>query len=240
MIKGTTLARDDNGNVIIGADGMPTVNPNFSTLGKVTPDYILGFTNTLEYKGFRLVTVFDYRTGHKVISETKYNLTWNGHLEESASFDRDLGFIYPGSVMESAPGSGVYVPNTTPSAAGYGGNGVINYYGLLANTGENNVIDASAFRCREIAFSYSFPEKSLEKTGLTGLRIGINARNPFIVLSSENKGYTDPEADNTYNAGVTNASLRAVGNTSLNGQGYSGTGQYPSTRTFGCSINLTF
>lgn len=240
LIKGTSLVRDENGNVIIDANGMPTVDPNFKTLGKVTPDYILGFTNTLEYKGFRLVTVFDYRTGHKVISETKYNLTWNGHLEESANFDRDLGFIYPGSVMESAPGSGVYVPNTTPSAAGYGGNGVINYYGLLANTGENNVIDASAFRCREIALSYSFPDKYLDRTGLTSLRIGVNARNPFIILPSGNKNYTDPEADNTYNAGVTNSAVRAVGNTSLNGQGYSGTGQYPSTRTFGCSINLTF
>jgi len=239
LIKGTSLSRDPNGNVIIGADGMPIVDPNFTILGKVTPDYILGLTNTLEYKGFRLVTVFDYRTGHKVISETKYNLTWNGHLEETADFDRDQGFIYPGSVIQTAPG--VYTPNTNVvSAAGYGPTGVINYYGLLANTGENNVIDATAFRCREISFSYSFPERYLEKTGLTGLRVGINARNPFIVLSSENKGYTDPEADNTYNAGVTNASLRAVGNTSLNGQGYSGTGQYPSTRTYGCSVNLTF
>ncbi|HEU4496199.1 MAG TPA: SusC/RagA family TonB-linked outer membrane protein, partial [Flavobacterium sp.] len=240
LIKGTTLVRDPNGNVIIGADGLPSVNPNFSILGRVTPDYILGFTNTLEYKGLRLVAVFDYRTGHKVISETKYNLTWTGHLEESAEFDRDQGFIYPGSVMETAPGSGIYVPNTTPSAAGYGGNGVISYYDVLSESGENNVIDATAFRCRELALSYSFPEKSLERTGLTSLRIGINARNPFIVLSSENKGYTDPEADNTYNAGVTNSAVRALGNTSLNGQGYSGTGQYPSTRTFGCSINLTF
>lgn len=239
LIKGTTLTRDPNGNVIIGANGMPSVNPNFSTLGKVTPDYILGFTNTFEYKGFRLVTVFDYRTGHKVISETKYNLTWNGHLPESADFDRNEGFIYPGSVIETSPG--VYAPNTSVnSAAGYGGNGVINYYGLLANTGENNVIDATAFRCREIALSYTFPERYLEKTGLTAVRIGVNARNPFIVLSSENKGYTDPEADNTYNASTTNSSVRAVGNTSLNGQGYSGTGQYPSTRTFGCSLNLTF
>lgn len=239
LIKGTSLVRDDNGNVIIGANGMPTVDPTFKALGKVTPDYILGFTNTLEYKGFRLVTVMDYRTGHKVISETKYNLTWSGHLQESADFDRDAGFIYPGSVIETSPG--VYAPNTTVvTAAGYGGNGVINYYDLLSKSGENNVIDATAFRVREIALSYAFSEKSLERTGLTGLRIGVNARNPFIDLSSENRGYTDPEADNTYNAGVTNASVRATGNTSLNGQGYSGTGQYPSTRTFGFSVNLTF
>jgi hypothetical protein len=35
----------------------------------------------------------DYRTGHSIISGTKYSLTWPGRLEESAAFDRDNGFI---------------------------------------------------------------------------------------------------------------------------------------------------
>jgi hypothetical protein len=33
----------------------------------------------------------DYRTGHSIISGTKYSLTWPGRLEEQ--FDRDNGFI---------------------------------------------------------------------------------------------------------------------------------------------------
>jgi hypothetical protein len=47
----------------------------------------------------------DYRTGHSIISGTKYSLTWPGRLEESAAFDRDNGFILPNSVIETAPGS---------------------------------------------------------------------------------------------------------------------------------------
>jgi hypothetical protein len=35
----------------------------------------------------------DYRTGHSIISGTKYS-TWPGRLEESAAFDRDNGFIF--------------------------------------------------------------------------------------------------------------------------------------------------
>jgi hypothetical protein len=50
----------------------------------------------------------DYRTGHSIISGTKYSLTWLGRWE-SAAFDRDNGFILPNSVIETAPGSGVYV-----------------------------------------------------------------------------------------------------------------------------------
>jgi hypothetical protein len=46
----------------------------------------------------------DYRTGHQIISGTKYDLTWPGRLEESA-FNREVGFILPNSVVETAPGS---------------------------------------------------------------------------------------------------------------------------------------
>jgi hypothetical protein len=35
----------------------------------------------------------DYRTGHQIVSGTKYDLTWPGRLEESAAFDREVGFI---------------------------------------------------------------------------------------------------------------------------------------------------
>jgi hypothetical protein len=62
--------------------------------------------------------------------------------------------------------------------------------------------------------------------GLTSLRLGVNARNPQLVLAKSNKGYTDPEAS-------------AAGSGS-NATGFSDTGQYPSTRTVGGSINLTF
>jgi hypothetical protein len=47
----------------------------------------------------------DYRTGHQIISGTKYDLTWPGRLEESAAFNREVGFILPNSVVETAPGS---------------------------------------------------------------------------------------------------------------------------------------
>jgi hypothetical protein len=71
---------------------------------------------------------------------------------------------------------------------------------------------------------YSLPTTSISKLGLTSLRVGVNARNPFVVLAKE--GYTDPEA--------------SVAGSNSNATGYSNTGQYPATRTIGGSINLTF
>ncbi|NRT10914.1 SusC/RagA family TonB-linked outer membrane protein [Flavobacterium sp. 14A] len=227
LIKGTTFVRDENGSIIVNDQGLPSRTSSNSILGKATPDYILGLTNSFEFKGLKLTVVMDYRTGHSIISGTKYALTWPGRLEESAGFDRETGFILPNSVIETAPGSGVYTKNTTvASAAGYDTNGVIDYYDALSRTGEHNVIDASAFKVRELALSYSIPSTLTTKFGLTSLRVGINARNPFVVLAKGNKGYTDPEASTSGSSG--------------NGLGYSNIGQYPSTRTFGGSINLTF
>jgi len=64
----------------------------------------------------------------------------------------------------------------------------------------------------------------LKKTGLTSLRLGVNARNPFIVLPKENRNYNDPEQSRS----------------SGNDQGLAVTGQYPATRTFGFSLNASF
>jgi TonB-linked SusC/RagA family outer membrane protein len=225
LIKGTTLNRDPEGHVIINQYGLPTRSSTNSILGKATPDYILGFTNSFEYKGLKLTAVMDYRTGHQIISATKYALTWPGRLEETAAFDREVGFIYPNSVTETSPG--VYAPNTTVySGKGGGANGYIDYYSTLSRTGEHNIVDASAFKVRELSLSYSLPSKLIEKSGLASLNFGVNARNPFVKLAKENRNFTDPEASNAGSGG--------------NGQGYSNIGQYPSTRTVGGSINLTF
>jgi hypothetical protein len=48
----------------------------------------------------------DYRTVIKLFLVLKYDLTWPGRLEESAAFNREVGFILPNSVVETAPGSG--------------------------------------------------------------------------------------------------------------------------------------
>ena len=77
--------------------------------------------------------------------------------------------------------------------------------------------------------SYSLPSRFIKSTGLESFRIGINARNPFTFFFQNghgltNKGYSDPEASNDTG----------------NGTGVSNIGQYPTLRTLGFSVNLTF
>jgi TonB-linked SusC/RagA family outer membrane protein len=247
-ITGTDWAKDPNGNVIVDSQGRPSPDATFKNLAQVTPDYILGFTNTLNYKGFGLSFTMDYRTGHYFLSQTKYNLTWTGHLVESAEFDRNVGFLYPGSVIADPANPGSYIPNTSVLTGGFASltgnaNRTQAFYGQASNLASHNLIDATAFKVREISFSYAISKKLLEKTGLETLKFSVNARNPFIILADGNRGYADPEASNQVNSSTSTAARTPGGtltNTSRNGLGFIGDAQYPSTRTFGFSINTTF
>ncbi|WP_264566650.1 SusC/RagA family TonB-linked outer membrane protein [Flavobacterium sp. N3904] len=244
-LMGPQWTRDDQGRVIISATtGLPTVTSTNQYLGKATPDYIINYTNTIAYKNLALTFTLDYRTGNKFFSETKYNLTWPGHLKESAEFDRDLGFLYPNSVINTGTAANpVYTENTTVlTGAGYGGSGVIAYYNSFASNGETMVVDGTALKVREISLTYTMPSKLISNIGMSSLRFSVNARNPFVLLASSNQGFADPEASNSYNANTQNGATRvtAVSNTSPNAIGYVQTGQYPSTKTFGFTINASF
>ncbi|MCL9807341.1 SusC/RagA family TonB-linked outer membrane protein [Flavobacterium amniphilum] len=247
-ITGTDWMRDDQGRIILNAEGRPTVDATFKNLAKATPDYILGLTNSFEYKGIGLSFTMDYRTGHSFISQTKYNLTWNGHLVESGNFDRNVGFLMPNSSIADPGNPGQYIDNTSVLTGGfYTSTGVANrtqdYFGQASQLGWFNLVDATALKIREIALSYSLPKKMIEKAGLTSFKLSVNARNPFVWLADNNRGYSDPEASSQVNTSNSVAGRTAQGtltNTSRNGLGFIGDAQYPSTRTVGFSINASF
>ena len=223
LIKGIGYARDDQGRVLIDPlSGNPIRTSEYKILGKATPDYIINYNTAVEFKGVRLAAVMDYRTGHQFWAGTKDWLSWSGHLYESAENGRN-GFIFPNSAIETSPG--VYTENTSVVT---GGNSYTSYLNYFSNeyraVTENAVLDATAFKVRELSLSYSLPLSLIERTGLTSLRFGVNARNPFIVLPKENRGYHDPEQSRS----------------SGNDQGLAVTGQYPATRTFGFSLNASF
>jgi hypothetical protein len=229
LIKGVAYVRDDNGNVIVGSNGLPQTT-SLKTLGKAAPDYIVGFTNSFEYKGFKLTAVADLRMGASAYSFAKNILLFAGGDLDTAGFDRTQGYVFPGVTAAGAV-------NTVPAggAAAANNGGTTSYFtSTYRNVGEANVIDASALKIRELSLSYALPKKMLAGTGIETLRFGVNARNPFVFLADgsflkpktglANNGYSDPEAANT----------------SGNAQGLINVGQYPTTKTYGVTLNLTF
>ena len=225
LIKGIGYQRDDQGRVIIDpASGLPLKTNEYIKLGNATPDYILNYSTSIDFKGFTLAAVMDYRTGHEFWSGTKQWLSWSGHLYESATNGR-TGFIFPNSSIPDPNNADQYIANNSVVTGGTTYNSYLQYFqDEYAETAENFVLDATAFKVREISLSYSFKKELIERAKITSLRVGVNARNPFMVLPEENRDYSDPEQSRT----------------SGNDQGIAAVGQYPLTRTFGFSINVTF
>ena len=222
LIKGSTFERDDQGRVIIGANGMPTIDPTLKTLGKVNPDYMVGLNTAFSYKGIKLSATMDYRKGGVFYSDVKRNYAWTGQLIESAE-NREGGFIMPNSsYFDAATNS--YLPNTNAILTGATPDTYISYYDLYATTGENLVVDATAFKLRELALSYTLPKSLMDNTGIANMTIGVHGRNLLAWYPKQNRFYGDPEnSETTGNAG-----------------GLSFTDQYPTQRQYGFSLNLTF
>jgi len=221
-IKATTFQRDDQGRIIVGADGVPLQNTALSSMGRVTPDYTLTFNTSFRFKSFTLSGSMDFRKGGKFASLAKSTLTFAG-LTDETDFDRENGYVVPNSVQLVG---GNYVTNTTPvnGAADYSSAAAYFTSTSLQRLGEPMVLDATAFKVREISLTYDIPKTVLSDTFVNSFTVGIYARNPFFIYAKENKNYNDPET--SYSSG--------------NGAGIAITGQYPSQRSFGVNLKATF
>lgn len=216
MLVGTGYQRDDQGNVVIDeATGDPLKATNVK-LGRTTPDYILNFSTNIRYKNWSLSSVFDYRTGHVFWAGVKDGLVQNGTDIVTAENGRQP-FIFPNSVISD--GNGGYVANNGITTSG----GQDYYTGIYREIDENFIVDATAFKCREIALSYTFDNKLLHNSFISSLSVGLNARNVFMILPKENRNYSDPEFSTFSRIPGINTGNEA-----------------PPTRTYGFNVNITF
>jgi len=217
-LVGSAYLRDLQGNVVVDATtGYIRLDPTLKNLGQVSPKHILGFNNTLSYKGFSLSTTFDYRTGNVIYSGTKSTLTFTGSTEETTQYGRER-FIYPNSVIETSPG--VFTPNTTVKTR----SGNFDFWnGNFNSFAESNIVDAAFLKLRDISFGYQLPAKYLAKTPFGRASLTVSGANILLWTPKSNK-YIDPEA--------------SIFGTS-NSQGREFT-SIPSTKTFGITLNATF
>ena len=84
VIYGNGWQRDDNDNILIGADGWPLQDPTKKALGDPNPDFTLGLRNSFEYKGIRLSALLDIRQGGDVWCGTCGIINYFGTSQLSA------------------------------------------------------------------------------------------------------------------------------------------------------------
>ncbi|GAL71651.1 putative outer membrane protein [Jejuia pallidilutea] len=222
QLFGTRFARatDADGNeiedqILVDENGLRQIGQP-GELGTIQPDFTMGLSTTFRYKGFSLSTTFDWRQGGKLFSNTVGSLRTSGLAAETA-VDRDNLFVDPNTFVDN--GDGTYSPNTTPIQS------TQLYWGQFANASiaEGNVFDATFIKWRELSLTYTFPSKSLEKTPVKALQLGIQGRNLAIFNSSV--PHIDPEAS----IGGAGSQLDGIER-----------GSVPSPRSIGMNITVNF
>lgn len=168
----TFLKKDSQGFVEIkedGSYGLEKGNPVF--LGKTTPDFTLGWSNSFSYKGFGLSFLINGRFGGVVTSTTQALLDNFGVSKVSADA-RDAG----GALL---PGQGRVDAQTYYQMIGTDSYTTSGYY----------VYSATNIRLQELTFSYRFPNAWF-KNILKDVTLSFIANNPWMLYC---KAPHDPE-----------------------------------------------
>lgn len=148
-------------------------------LGHNSPDWSLGFKNTLAYKGFDLSIYMYMRWGQMI----KYSMLTNyDPTVETRNF--------PAYFLDEI---GSYFPRLN---ANKGANEITEFSGLA-------YVNGSFFKIKNISLGYTFPQKWLAKAGITKFRIYGTITNPLIVAKSNLLKDYDPEQNGSMNYPLT-------------------------------------
>ena len=221
--KLTDYVRDDQGRVIVDrVTGMPTQNPNLTTFGNTLPKHILGLNLDVNFKGFNLSAVAEYRTGSQMLAQDLGAFFDDNGISERSAQNGRRAFIFPNSVYDD--GTGKYVVNTDIYTQTYGR---LFWNSDLNTSVQTNYLASAAFwKLREVSLSYNIPTTifgSTLRNVIKGATFSINGRNLLMFLPESNQ-WTDPEFSTT------------TGNAS----GVSSAGNLPPTRIFGANLTLRF
>ncbi|WP_299431793.1 SusC/RagA family TonB-linked outer membrane protein [uncultured Maribacter sp.] len=211
-IYGFKYQRDNAGNIIVGADGLPATTSEKEKIGNIQADFTGSVGLNATYKSFSLNTLFIMQQGGDIYSLTEASATGSGNTPKTLSFGRDP-FFTPNGVL--ADGS----TNTTIVSAQ-------SYWQTVSGISEEFLYDASFMKLGEVSLGYSLPKStlnSLAKGFLSDVKISVIGRNLFYLF--RNTPGTVPDA--------------GVFNSSVGGQAFDFSA-VPVERTYGVSLNVKF
>ena len=247
---GSSYTRDDKGNVVVDANGLPKISSTSKVLGHFQPDWQGGITNTFRYKRFTFSFLVDASFGGKIFSNTNKTGIYTGVLASTLP-GRDaehggLWYYKNGGVNEqiAAPqytisADGLYYANINGEQTRVYQDGIIvngvtesgeknntvvsaeNYYQRLYSIAEANVFSASYVKLREVSFTYQLPVSLARKLSLQDISVALTARNLWII--HKDAPNIDPEV------AITSGNAQGVEAYSL-----------PTTRQIGLNLTVKF
>lgn len=210
------ILRDDQGNKLVGDNGLYLVDTKLTRTGNMNPDWTGGLYSSLNFKGFYFNFLIDIRKGGDIFLNSLMRLSANGATKNTlpgraewyASNGTAGGMVSQGIVRSTGQPNTMHVDPEK-------------YWNNFYNVFEPYVYDMTNVRMREMSLGYNFPARWFKNTPISGLKLSVVANNLFFFYNNI-PGF-DPES--TYSTG--------------NAQGVE-TASLPSTRSFGFNLNITF
>ncbi len=209
-IYGQVYQRNDEGKIIY-QNGLPLTSTQKQKVGNYNPDFMLGLSTQVSWKGFQFYALVDIRKGGKIYSYT------NAIGRESGT----LGFTVPwrdGVIGEGVmrDDNGNFVPNNVEVSAEAWA------YAVPRSNAEANLFDASYVKLRQLSLGYTFKKGFIERLRLQELSVSLIGSNLFLWTDVPN---IDPESQ-ALNGGTLVPGMEVV--------------QLPSTRNYGFKIDVKF
>jgi len=183
QIAGFGYLRDEDGNQVFGANGLPLRTPNLINFGSALPKWTGSFNNEFKYKHLQFSFLIDFKLGNKMLSGTNFNAYRHG-LHKATLEGREGGVV----------GKGVDANGNVNTAVAP----VQDYWSVVRSQAliEPVVYNGGYWKLRQITlgydFSHFFPTSSLIK----GLTLHLVANNVLMLkkwvdnIDPESFGYS--------------------------------------------------
>lgn len=214
-LYGRGFQRAPDGQVIYDKNtGVALITPDVVYLGNTQPKWKMGISNDFRYKQFHFNILFDAQYGAVAYSLSAYKLAEQGKTKNTLP-GRYNGIIGNGVVQNA---DGTYRKNdvlATDIDQYYQSN-----YGV--NNAEGSTYSTNFIKLREARIDYTLPIRIANKIGVQRATLGVYGRDLFIWTKWP--GF-DPEFGTLNGTDIT--------------QGFE-IGQFPSTRTLGVNLIVSF
>ncbi|HMI64416.1 MAG TPA: SusC/RagA family TonB-linked outer membrane protein [Cyclobacteriaceae bacterium] len=230
--------KSDNGNNVVTTDGKPVLTKDLKPIGNFNPKAILGLTNTFTFDKISFRILIDGRVGGVVVDGTEQIMAFNGITKGTLPY-REGGWNLGG--VQSTPvdikdANGKVIGTKWPEGAANSATITSQDYwnvvtGGRYGAGQFFAYDATNFRIRELSLGYSIPLPS--SFLIKSARLSLIARNVLWLY----RGSSKLDVPGVGKRKMSFDPDMALGNGNWQGVSY---GVFPSTRSLGFNLQLTF
>jgi TonB-linked SusC/RagA family outer membrane protein len=161
---GTAFLRDDSGNIVIGANGIPLIDPERQVIGNYVPDATYGIGSSFSFRNVSANVLLSGQVGGDIFSVSNLFGLYSGLLEETVAGDiREVGLIPRGVDSNGNPWTARVDAET--------------FFKGMFGTHEAHIYSATHLRVQEVSISYTIPQGWFGTVPLQGATVSAIGRN---------------------------------------------------------------